>query len=96
MLSDHERETLDEIQHRLVAEEPQFARSFESRARRLGVRGRRLRQTGVTVLIVTALLLAAFMIVVHAVGPALFFSAAACCLVWLRRGRRAGAGRRYP
>jgi hypothetical protein len=37
MLSD--RETLDEIQHRLVTEDPQFAGSFDIKPRRLGMRG---------------------------------------------------------
>jgi Flp pilus assembly protein TadB len=86
MLSDRERETLDEIQHRLVTEDPQFTAAFESKARRLTVRGLRTHRTAVTALIVVALLLSVFMIVVQAAGPALFFTAAACGLIWLRRG----------
>jgi hypothetical protein len=42
-----------------------------------------------TVMLVIALLLSVLMIVVHAAGPALFFTAGACCLIWLRRGRPA-------
>jgi Protein of unknown function (DUF3040) len=35
VLSDHELEALHEIQHRMLVEDPSFARSFESDAQRL-------------------------------------------------------------
>jgi DUF3040 family protein len=39
MFSDHDRETLDEIQHQLVLDDPQFTSSFETKARRLSGSG---------------------------------------------------------
>lgn len=88
MLNDHDRETLDEIQHRLEAEDPLFISSFDLKARRLGKRGTDDCQTLIAALVVVAFLLSAFMIVVHAAGPALFFTAVACCLIWMWRVRR--------
>ncbi|MBO0872456.1 MAG: DUF3040 domain-containing protein [Pseudonocardia sp.] len=88
MLNDHDRETLDEIEHRLAAEDPLFTSSFDLKARRLGTGGADHHQTLIVASIVVAILLSAFMIVVHAAGPALFFTAVTCCLIWMRRVRR--------
>lgn len=92
MLSDRDRETLNEMQRRLTTEDPQFAGSFDLTARRLAVRRPGPPRASMTILIVIALLLTALMIVVHAASPAVFFTAAACYLIWLRRGRHARDG----
>ncbi len=55
MLSDHERETLLDIEHRLVAESPDWARTFD----RTGRQGRRQRAFEWTAHIVAVLLAAA-------------------------------------
>lgn len=88
MLNEHDRETLDAIQHQLAAEDLLFINFFELKAHRLGTSGTGRHQTLMAALIVVAFLLGAFMIVVHAAGPALFFTAVACCLIWLWRVRR--------
>jgi len=72
MLSDHERETLLDIEHRLVlvAENPDWARTFD----RTGRQGRRQRAFEWTAHIVAVLLAAALtmvMLAAHAPGPAL-------------------------
>jgi Flp pilus assembly protein TadB len=87
MLSDRDRATLDDIQQRLVTEDPQFTGAFDRQARGLTERGRGARRTTLSVLLVIASILTALMIVVNAVGPALFFTAVACWLIWLRWGR---------
>ena len=88
MLSDHERETLLDIEHRLVAESPDWARTFD----RTGRQGRRQRAFEWTAHIVAVLLAAAItmvMLAAHAPGPALFFAAVTGLSVWLvRRLRR--------
>ncbi|WP_445189154.1 DUF3040 domain-containing protein [Pseudonocardia sp. Cha107L01] len=96
MLSDRERETLDEIQLRLLTEDPQFAEAFDRKARGLTARKLDARQATLTVMIVIALLLSVLMIVVQAAGPALLFIVAAGCLIWLRRGHRIRDGRQGP
>jgi hypothetical protein len=88
MLNDHDRETLDEIQHRLTAEDPEFTSAFDRKARRLGASVPGRHQKLVTVLIVVTLLLTAFMIMVQAAGPAFFFTAVSCGLIWRWRARR--------
>lgn len=92
MLSDRDREALDEIQQGLMNEDPQFTGTFERTARDLAVRGPGARRTALTVMLVIALMLTVLMIVVHAAGPALFFTAVACWLIWLKWGRPARDG----
>jgi Flp pilus assembly protein TadB len=96
MLSDRERETLDEIQHRLMTEDPQFTGAFDNKARGLAVHRLAARRTALTAMILVALMLSVLMIVVHAAGPALFFTVAACCLIWLRRGHQSRDGHQGP
>jgi hypothetical protein len=93
MLSDRERETLDEIQHRLAIEDPQFAGFFHLETRRLAAHGRGFPQAALIVLIVISLMLSVLMIVVHALGPTLFFTGVAWSLVWLRRTDPTRGGR---
>jgi hypothetical protein len=82
MLSNHDRETLDEIQHRLMVEDPAFTSSFEVKARALGAGGPGRHPRLVATLAMVSLLITAFMIVVEAAGPAFFFTAVDCGLIW--------------
>jgi hypothetical protein len=80
VLNDHERKTLREVELQFVAEDPEFAQSFDSRARRL----QRKHADGVSVkiAIMAAILLDALMLVVGSPGGALAF-AAVTGLIWL-------------
>jgi hypothetical protein len=85
MLSDRDRDTLNEIQHRLMMEDPQFSEAFHLESRGLSGRRRRLQSAALTALIALSLLLSVLMIVVHALGPTLFFAGMGWWLIWLRR-----------
>jgi hypothetical protein len=56
VLSDHERETLREVERQFQAEDPRFTRSFEARQTRLA---RHPHQLGANLAVVAATLLAA-------------------------------------
>jgi hypothetical protein len=90
MLSDRDRETLDEIHHCLMIEDPQFAAAFNNEARGLEPHGRGGRRIALTVMIVIALMLSVVMIVVHAVGSAWLLIAVAGWLMLLRWGAPRG------
>jgi len=92
MLSDHDRETFDEIEHRLVIEDPQFTRSFDTKSGNLAISRSGVRRTALTVLIGISLIMTVLMIVVHAAGPALLFIAATCYSIWRRRGHHTHEG----
>lgn len=79
MLSDREREELQDLERRLVADDPAFRRSFDDHAERLGSRRP---GAGATTALVAAVLLAALMLLVGSPGGALA-AAAATGLVWL-------------
>ena len=82
MLSDHERMTLREIERQILAEDPEFTRSFD-----MGVqRPHRERRDGVSVkiAIMAAVLLGALMLVAGSPSGALAFAAVAG-LIWLAR-----------
>lgn len=96
MLSDHDHEMLDEIQHQLASDDPEFTSAFDHQARRLGVAGPGRHQRLITVLIVVTFLLTAFMIVVQAAGPAFFFTAVDCGLIWLWHAHRSHDGPEPP
>jgi hypothetical protein len=68
VLSDHERQTLREVERRFLAEDPGFARAFEARQTRLSRHPRRL---GARIALVTAALLTAFLLVAGSLGSAL-------------------------
>jgi len=80
VLSDHERKTLREVERQILAEDPEFTRSFDMGAQRL----RRERRDGasVKIAIVTAVLLGALMLMAGSPTGALAF-AAATGLIWL-------------
>lgn len=80
MLSDHERETLREVERRLLSDDPTFAQSFDARAQRLSPAYQD--RVGFTMVIVAGLLLSALMLVIGSLGGAAAF-AAGTGLIWL-------------
>ena len=88
MLNDHERKTLREVERQFQVEDPEFTRSFDTRAQRL--RRRHLDGAWFQISIVAALLLGALMLVAGLPGAALAFAAVAG-LTWLTRRRWNGA-----
>lgn len=86
MLSDRERETLHEIQCRLVVEDPGFTQSFDASEQRLS-RGPRGRHRAYTVGIVVAVMLCVLMLMSQSPGTALAFAAIAGWLFMARGGR---------
>ncbi len=80
MLSDRERETLREVERRLLSEDPGFTRSFEARAQRLprGTRG----GVGLKIFLAAGLLLSAFVLVTGSAAGAVAF-ATATGLIWV-------------
>jgi Protein of unknown function (DUF3040) len=79
VLSDRERETLREVERRLLQEDPAFARSFEARAKRLP---RPAGGPGIKIFLIAGLLLSALVLVAGSLGGALAF-ATATGLIWL-------------
>ncbi len=88
MLSDRERETLDQIQRRLLVEDPGFAQSFDADAQRLPPPKPRDRlRWAYTAAIVVAVMLCALMVLAQSPGTALAFAAIAGALFMARRWR---------
>jgi hypothetical protein len=93
VLSDRERETLREVEARILNEDPEFARTFHARARRLpqvstgGV--------GIKIFVVVGLLLGALLLVAGSLTGALAF-VIATALVWLMWRFAGDAGQRSP
>lgn len=81
MLSDRERETLQEIQRRLQVEDPDFARSFEPTEHR-SPHDRHRRAC--TVSVVLALVLSLLMLVAGLPGSALLLAAGAALIAVAR------------
>jgi hypothetical protein len=94
MLSDREREMLDEIHHELLTDDPDFARSFCVDARRLTRSQLDMRQAAYAAGIILAVLLCFLMLIAGASGPALFFAVAAGSLIWVIRRHRDGSHRK--
>jgi hypothetical protein len=80
VLSDRERETLREVERRILSEDPEFARSFDAHAQRLphaspgGV--------GIRIFLVVGLLLSALVLVAGSLSGAVAF-ATTTGLIWL-------------
>lgn len=96
MLSDHERETLADIEHRLLAEDPVWVTAFSTVGQRVS-RRRAFEWVAHVVGLVLAGALAVLMLAAHAPGPALFFATVTGLLIWLirrlcRRSRAPGTG----
>ncbi|MGH3522554.1 MAG: DUF3040 domain-containing protein [Mycobacterium sp.] len=88
MLSDRERETLDQIQRQLLVEDPGFAQSFDSDAQRLPRESRAPRDRhrwAYTGAIVVAVMLCTLMLLAHSPGTALAFAAITGALFMARR-----------
>lgn len=87
MLSDHERETLQELERQFVAHDPEFPRSFDVRAQRLG---RKRLGMSATIAIMVVMVLCPLMLAVGSPGGALGFAAvtAMVWLAWWDSGRR--------
>jgi hypothetical protein len=79
VLSDHERKTLREVEQQLMAEDPEFTRSFEAGQAGLSRHPRRL---AVRIGVVVGALLAALMLVTGSLVGALVFAVAAG-LIWV-------------
>ncbi|TWF80469.1 DUF3040 family protein [Pseudonocardia hierapolitana] len=79
MLSDRERETLREVERRLLIEDPEFARYFKARAQRLPHPADGL---GIKIFLIAGLLISALVLVAGSLGGAAAF-AAATGLIWL-------------
>jgi hypothetical protein len=79
MLSDHERRALRELEQQFLTDDPEFPRSFDTRARRLG---RTRLATSTYVAMAVALVLGASMLAAGSLAGALACSALTV-LVWL-------------
>jgi hypothetical protein len=91
MLSDHERETLVELEGRLLADDPTWAMAFDATSRRMS-RQRAFELTFHIVAVTAFGALTGLMLAAHAPGPALFFATVTGSLIWLiRRLRKAAA-----
>ncbi|WP_158228209.1 DUF3040 domain-containing protein [Pseudonocardia sp. MH-G8] len=80
MLSDRERETLRELELRILDQDRRFARSFEARARRLPSGS--ATGPGMRIFLIVGMLVSALALVVGSLGFALAF-ALATGLIWL-------------
>jgi fatty acid desaturase len=89
VLNDHERKTLREVEHQLMADDPEFTRAFEARQARLPRRPRR----GTGIAVVAGILLAALMLIAGSLTGALAV-AVTTWLIWMAYRRAAGLGRR--
>ena len=87
MLSDCERETLYEIQRRLLVEDPCFAQSFDADVQRLPREPRDRHRWAYTVAIVVAGALCMLMLLAQSPGTVLAFAAMAGALFMTRRWR---------
>jgi hypothetical protein len=91
VLSDREREALREIQCRLLAEDPAFARVFSTDARRLEQTPSHLPRSTYTTLLVMSLMLSVIALMAGAPLGGLVFAMAAGVMWGLRlRAGRAG------
>jgi Protein of unknown function (DUF3040) len=78
VLDDNERETLREVERRLLAEDPEFVNEFQTHQSHLQ---RRTHRRGAAVAIVIALLIAGLMLAAGSVGGAVLW-ASATAVVW--------------
>lgn len=90
MLSDHERRTLEAIQHQLATEDPRFTGSFDDVSHRLTERDKGCPRAGLSALIMITSSLSVLMIAAQSLMLALIFIGAASWLIWLRRDHPAG------
>jgi hypothetical protein len=89
VLNDHERKTLREVEHQLMADDPEFTRAFEAHQARLPRHPGR-RAAGIVV--VAGMLIAALMLIAGSLAGALAV-AATSGLIWMACRRSAGLDR---
>jgi Flp pilus assembly protein TadB len=87
VLSDYEREVLYEIQRRLLVEDPSFARSFDTDAKRLHRGSPDLVERTYTISLVVSLAIVVILLAVRAPAGALLVAAVAA-VIWEVRQRR--------
>jgi hypothetical protein len=90
VLNEHERKTLREVEHQLMADDPEFTRAFEARQARLR---RHPGQRAVGIVVVAGMLIAALMLIAGSSAGALAV-AATTGLIWMACRRPAGLGGR--
>lgn len=81
MLSDHQRKTLEELERRLMAEDPEFPRLFDARAQHLDSHRHVGMSFAITVAIVASILFFTVMLATVSFTGALAFAAVAG-LIW--------------
>jgi Flp pilus assembly protein TadB len=80
MLDDNERNTLREVERRLLSEDPEFARTFDARAQRLSRASGAW--SGIKIFLVAGLLVSALVLLAGSLSGAVVF-AIATGLIWL-------------
>lgn len=90
MLSDQERATLRDIEDRMLADDPAWAKAFDVTAARVA-RQRAHEMAFHLVAVVVWTVMAALMVAAGAPGPAVFFAALTGLSVWLIRRLRRSA-----
>jgi hypothetical protein len=94
VLNDHERETLREVERRLLADDPAFARAFRARQTHLlHHHHHRRRRRGAIVAVVIAVLLAGLLLALGSFGGALM-CAVAVWVIWAMWRHSIGTGGR--
>jgi hypothetical protein len=90
VLNDHERKALREVEHQLMADDPEFTRAFEARQARLQ---RHIGRRAVGIVVAAGMLIAALMLIAGSFAGALAV-AATTGLIWMACRRPAGLDRR--
>ena len=80
MLDDYERNSLREVERRLLSEDPEFARAFDARAQRLSRAS--LVGVGIKIFLMGGLLVSALVLTAGSLSGAVMF-AIATGLIWL-------------
>jgi hypothetical protein len=94
VLSDHERETLREIQRQLIVDDPTLEQTFRALEKPIPAPATRCQRI-YTLIIVVATLLAVVLLLIGSAGGALAFATIAGS-VWLARHFQRAAGDRPP
>jgi hypothetical protein len=93
MLDDYERNTLDEVERRLLSEDPGFARAFDAHAESLSRAS--MAGVGIKIFLIGGLLVSALVLVAGSLSGAVAF-AIATWLIWLAWRFGAGMSSRQP
>lgn len=90
MLNDHERETLLDIERRMLTEDPRWTQIFDDAVGRTA-RQRAVEWVAYIVALVLTVALTVVLLAADAPGTALFFAAVSGLLIWLIRRRHQSA-----